>query len=235
MLKAEVAIVKIGDRRIEGLRFEDGSYGVAIPQLVELNLVPPNRSQKQIERLLGIDFPSHQKARTTLNSKAVNSIDLKDLERLIFESALRKVSEAVEIARELIGLSLTQLWADAFNDKFEKEERQAYLKARQEGKVVRKTWTDAIAHYKDTHTDLSDNEKRWMYTNCSDILNRAIFGKSAKQLCEERKSNRDELRNTHSAEDLRTIEYVENLAMNKVFKKDVHPVDAIKQAIEELV
>jgi len=44
ILKAKVATVKIGSLEVEGLLFEDGTFGIAIPQLERLNLIPPNRS-----------------------------------------------------------------------------------------------------------------------------------------------------------------------------------------------
>ena len=75
IITAIVSPVKFGTIEIEGLMFPDGSYGVAIPQLEKLNFVPPNRSLKQLESLLGLSFPNHQKAKTALNSKAVNTIN----------------------------------------------------------------------------------------------------------------------------------------------------------------
>jgi hypothetical protein len=70
------------------------------------------------------------KLKTSLHPKAVNAIALKDFEKLVFELALKGNERAQEFSRSLIGLSLHQLFCDAFGIKFEKEERQQYLAQR---------------------------------------------------------------------------------------------------------
>ena len=52
------------ERRLDGIELADGNFAIAVPQLQELNFVPPNRSLKQLETLLGIRFSSHQKGLT---------------------------------------------------------------------------------------------------------------------------------------------------------------------------
>lgn len=130
ILTAKVAIVRFGKIEIEGLLFEDGSLGVAIPQLARLDFVPPNRSQKQIEALLGISLPSHRKAKTDINSKAVNTIDLLDFERILRKLDKSNHPVAESMADALIGLSLQQLFSDAFDIEFEKIQRQTFLATR---------------------------------------------------------------------------------------------------------
>ena len=95
MLTAVVSPVPIGNLSIEGLLLQDGSYGVAVSQIVALQFVPPNRSLKQLETLLGMVFQSHLKVKTILNPKVVNAIALKDFEILTFELVLRGNSSAI--------------------------------------------------------------------------------------------------------------------------------------------
>jgi hypothetical protein len=129
--KAVIAQVSIGNLSVEGLmREDDGTFGIAIPQLASHDLVPPNRSLKQLNKLYSTAFQSHQ-WRTTLNPKAINIILLPDFEKLLFELALAGNKPAQLMARDLVGLALTQLFSDAFGLKFEKEKRQAYLIDRQ--------------------------------------------------------------------------------------------------------
>ena len=132
IITATVAEVKIGNRKIEGLlSTEDQQRLIAIPQLVSINLVPPNRSLKQLKALLCLGLPSHKKAKTPLNSKAVNVINLVDFTEIIKKQFKNDVSIAKELVDELVGVSLEQLWCDAFGIKFEEEDRQEWLKARQ--------------------------------------------------------------------------------------------------------
>jgi hypothetical protein len=129
-MKAIVTQVNHGNLSIEGLMAEDGTYHIAVPQLVSHDLVPQHNASRDLKALLPEGF-QFVKMSTTLNPKPVNVISLKD-----FEVILRKLDKAGNKAAEkmvddLVGLSLTQLFSDAFGIKFEKEERQAWLIDRQ--------------------------------------------------------------------------------------------------------
>jgi len=130
ILTAEIADVQVGNLTIEGVMFPDGRYGVAIPQLVDLNLVPPDRSRKQLESLTGMVFQSHQKAKTKLNPKTVNVIGLQDFEVLLAKLDRAGNKNAQDLRDALVGLSLHQFFSDAFGVKFEKEDRQRWLESR---------------------------------------------------------------------------------------------------------
>lgn len=124
-MKAYITQVQLGNIEIEGLMTEAGGYFIGIPQLVSSGVVPPNRSLKQIETLHGIEFSSHQKLTTDLNSKVVNAITIKDFERLLMEAAFKGSIEAMKLVRSLVGLSLHQLFSDAFGVEVTKQDRQA--------------------------------------------------------------------------------------------------------------
>lgn len=145
--KAVVATVKLGNFSFEGLMLPDGSYAIAIPQLVKLNLVPRNRSVKQLESTLGVHFPSHQKIKTELNSKPVNVIFLEDFTSLIKKLARSGNENAFDFLEIMAGLSLRQLFADAFGEKFEEEERQDWLIKRQATKVTFRDMTDSLKEW----------------------------------------------------------------------------------------
>lgn len=72
--KAVVATVKIGHIELEGLMLPNGDYAIAMSQIAGLNLIPPNRSFKQLKPLTGMNFPSHQKVRSELHPKGINVI-----------------------------------------------------------------------------------------------------------------------------------------------------------------
>lgn len=131
--KAQIADVKFGKRIIQGLMLPSGEFAIAVPQITGLlpNLVSQTHASRSLKTFLGKDF---QFAKTTseLNPKAVNYISLLDLERLVVAAARLGDKEALDLACDLVGLSLTQLWSDAFGVKFEQKERTQWLEDRDE-------------------------------------------------------------------------------------------------------
>ena len=230
-MRAVIAIVKMGPLEFEGLMLEDGTFAVAIPQLAALNLVPKNLSLKRLETLLGMVFPSPKKVKTELNSKAVNCISLSDFEQVLRTLNKRGVAAAVDIVGGLLGMSLAQLFSDAFGVKFDEEDRQALWERRLAGKVVRRGVTDSIKDFNVLHNK-SDVYRKFIYSNVSDALNVALFGKKAKELREERGVETNELlRDSHSVEDLTKIEKIELLASVFIDKGDEEPLTAMRKAI----
>jgi hypothetical protein len=148
-IKADVTQVQIGFLSIEGLMSENGDFGVAVPQLASIDFVPPNRSVKQLKALLGEAFPSHeiQKWKTALNSKEVNVIPLEQFQSLVRVLDKRGNPAASKFVDAMLGLSLHQLFADAFGIKFEQEERQQWLITRMATKHDFRPLTDMLKRY----------------------------------------------------------------------------------------
>ena len=92
--------------------------------------------------LMSKDF---QFAKTTseLHPKAVNILTLLEFELLVAKLDRAGNILAQKFRDSLVGLALYQLSCDAFNIKFEKQDRQKWLKERQEGKSCRRSLTDA--------------------------------------------------------------------------------------------
>lgn len=62
--------------QVDGLMDEESCYYVAVPHLADVELIPPNRSSKQLEDLPNSGFQSHlalnfAKLKTKLHPKAV--------------------------------------------------------------------------------------------------------------------------------------------------------------------
>lgn len=128
-MRAYVTQVQIGNLEIEGLMTEKGEYRVAVPQLVALNLASQFNPTRDTKAILGKDSKL-VKYKTEFNPNPVNTISLIEFEKVVFELAIKGNEFAANLVRALVGLSLTQLFSDAFGVKFEKEERQNYLKER---------------------------------------------------------------------------------------------------------
>lgn len=130
ILSAAVTEVPIGSVSIEGLLAEDNLFYVGVPQAAVMFESSTNTAARDFKRLMGKDFKT-SKLKTEFNKNVTLGIPLKEFERLILELAIKGNKVAQEFSRMLIGLSLEQLFSDAFGLKFEKEERQQYLRHRQ--------------------------------------------------------------------------------------------------------
>lgn len=227
--KAIVATVKYYPTDIEGLLMPDGTFAVALIQVADRFQIPQKNSSRDVKALLSKDS-SFLKTTTEISKTPLVILTLEQYGEVRKQLAKKGNQFAFEELIGLSGLSDVQLFSDAFGIKFDVEDRQAYLKARLEGKIVRRSLTDAIKDYC-LRNDVSDTYSKFIYTNVSDCLNRKLFGKTAKQLCEYRNVDKHSLRDTHQEKDLKTIEYLEQNAMKLIDRRNVEPLEAIKQAL----
>ena len=145
-IKAEIAQVKIGPLSIEGLMNENGDFGVASPQAADLNLVRRNQASRDLKALLGAGF-QFDKWKTPLNPKVVNVIPLtmfQDMIRILDKKGNPAASDFVDA---MFGLSIHQLFCDAFGQKFEVEDRQRWLEARMTTRHDFRPLTDQLKEY----------------------------------------------------------------------------------------
>jgi hypothetical protein len=240
--KAEVTQVKIGNLEIEGLILPDGSFGVAVPQIANLFSWfqdDQNQAFKKLKRLMGEGFKT-TKCKTVFNKNATSYVTLNVFTEIVKKLAKeKKQQDAFDFLMDLAGLSLEQLFSDAFGIKFEKEERQEFLKQRQEGKVVRRTWTDAVKDWITAHEDeLTDNDKKFVWVHISDGLNKGLFGRTSKQLKQDWKLKpNQQIRDYMSVQELKYVEDIEDLAMRILDKHrlTIKPTIAIHLALESLI
>lgn len=230
ILTAQVTKVQIGLIEIDGLMFEDGSFAIAVPQLTEIQLIPPNRSLKQLESLLDINFQTHQKAITAIHPKAVNTISLQEFIQVLKILAKRENEFAIDLIDSLIGLSLHQLFSDAFGIKFEKEERQSWLLARQAGKVTRRTLTDSIKDWYQRNPNGTSCLYYAMFGLVTDKIYLALWGMKAKEIEEVLSCERHQARDFMSAECLMVLERAENRVAEFIDLDNIKPKDAITPA-----
>jgi hypothetical protein len=228
--KAVVAQVCIGQIEIEGLMLPDGSYGVAVPQIAQLLQFDSNQASRQFKSLLGKDF-QFDKTKSELHPKAVNYVKLKQFTKIIHKMAVNGNKQAQDFAEIMFEFSLQQLFSDAFGVKFEQEDRQNWLKARQEGKVTRRELTDAIKDYLDNH-EVSDNYRKFVYNNITDLINLAIFGRRACKLRQDWECGNP--REKMTDKEIFLVKEVENLIMRLIDNRGFEPMDATREAIHRL-
>jgi hypothetical protein len=145
-IKAEITTVALGSISFQGLMNENGEFGIAVPQIAEEFQLDKSQASRQLKTLLGKGL-QFDKWKTPLNPKSVNVLGLVSFEKLIFEMALKGNPTAINVSRALIGLSLHQLFSDAFGLKFEKEDRQKWLTTRLVTKHDFRPLTDQLKRY----------------------------------------------------------------------------------------
>ena len=236
ILTAEVTDVLLGTSCIEGLMDENSVYYVGIPQLVDVDFIPPNRSSKQLEALLNSGFQSHVnlnfvKLKTPLHPKPINAISLRDFEVLLARLDRKGNIKAQELRDALAGLSLHQLFCDAFHVKFEAEERQQWLKVRMLTKETFWFLGAAIEAYYLRHPRVEKYPNQ-NYSEAFDSLNLGLFGKRSRDIKAILEIGKNTLNRDHfGKESLKKIEMIQRIAEAQIDHQDVKPIDAVKFAV----
>jgi hypothetical protein len=174
ILKANVATVKFGHISCQGLLTETGVEAISIPQanlLISFS-ASNNVASRDLKRIFGHEF-NPSKVKVEGLRQLINCLTLPEFERLLFELALMGNPQAIAISRSLIGLSLKQLWADAFNQNFGEKERQEFLKLWQEVREMARV----------SHSAFQNSCKRYGYNASAvhDAMTVLIFGDTAEQ------------------------------------------------------
>lgn len=236
VLSAYLTKVLIGFLEIDGLMDEQGCYYVAIPQLVDINLVPPNRSAKQLEALINAGFSSHvtfsfTKLKTSLNSKAVNALALKEFEILLARLDRKGNIKAQELRDALVGLSLHQLFSDAFGVKFEQEDRQNWLKARMLTKETFWFMGESIKQHYMRHPRIEKYPNQ-NYSEAFDALNFGLFGMKSQKIKNILSIGKNSLNRDHFGQSsLKKIEMVQRIAEAQIAYQGKNPVQSVQFAV----
>ena len=144
-IKAQIATICIGNIEIEGLLLPDGNFGISLQQLRQLAYpsTSQNNALRELKSACGKDFQL-LRAYTELSNNPQWIINLDQLNFCLTELAFKGHKEARDLVRLLSGLSLQQLFSDAFGIKFEQEDRQRWLKLRQSTKETFRPLTDEL-------------------------------------------------------------------------------------------
>lgn len=231
VIKASIAEVKVGHLSLQGLLGADGLFYVAIPQVSEIFQFDKNQATRGLKSLMGKGFQFDIKAKTELHPKAVNILTIEQLEAVMVELAFKGNPVATQMVRDLVGLSLKQLFCDSFGIEFDLDARQEFLKFRQESKALFWDLTRQIETYISTHNCTAPEFT--YYSNTFDALNMALFGKKSKAIREELCLTTGLNRDNFGITSLRYITTTQELA-SRLMKRDLNlkPIDAVKKAVE---
>jgi hypothetical protein len=152
MSKLIVSPVPVGNYEVEGLMCPDTKkFYVSASQIAEQFSLPKNHATRDIKALLGADSQL-PKIKTELNPVAATVVTLEEYQLCVKALVTRGNTEAINFVNLLFGLSLEQLFSDAFNIKFDKLDRQHYL---QERTIHRDNYLDTFCIW--TKLDGGDN------------------------------------------------------------------------------
>jgi len=212
---------------------EDGQYWIAAVQANNVLQFSPNQPANQhtsraLKSILGKAFQP-AKLRTAINPNPVTAIPLVEFERLIVELAIKGNPQAAILNRALVGLSLTQVFSDAFHVKFEEAHRQEWADGRLAGKVARRSFTDALKEWLAENRVPQEQHVRY-YAGCTNLIYNAVFGMTAARLVVARGCKPTELRNSLTNQELAAIERIEDGAA-MLLDRGLDPKNAIEDSI----
>jgi hypothetical protein len=180
IVSATIATVKLGkDIQTEGLKSETDKYGMAVPQFCELISFPNKNASREFKALLAKDKTAPQNFnflqwKTPLNSQPVNVLELPQVEKLLFRLSIKGHQPAIDLSEALIGLSLQQLFDDAFEVKTTPATRQSFLDEH---------WSPSRDYSMSMHPWFQQHciERRYPAAKVHDFMTTLIFGQTAEQ------------------------------------------------------
>ncbi|WP_193200870.1 hypothetical protein [Nostoc sp. MG11] len=141
---------------------------------------------------------------------------------------------AINLVVAGLGDSLRSLAYSHFGIAISGEQRNQWLSARHDGKMIRRDLTDAIKSYLDRHEECSNNYRTFIYINATDAMYRAVFGIPAKQMEELLGCSRHESRDYLDSRSLNRINNAEAACVAQIDNRDVEPMQAIKNVVDFL-
>jgi hypothetical protein len=234
-VKAVRATITLGDIEIEGFQMPDGSYKLSQSSTTLAVNKPPKRMvqlarSEKGQSLVALGFEKGLKVAVE-NSKPVVLVDIE----VAFQFWVLELSIGNLDALALVsacGVESIERRLDAAFGKIRTEqERNERFVIRRDGIISRHFWTDCIDLYCRS-SEVSDNYKRWVYAQVSDMVNKSILGMTAKAYREslglpEGISTRDYL----STEQLKQIDTIEKAAGMRVKRDGLCPKQALKDII----
>jgi hypothetical protein len=189
-----------------------------------------NRIPQELKVLMGDAFtvmPGQYK----MDSGGITKVSLWDTQNATkywMYHAFRGNSLAQSILLALSSTSLDIIINDAFDRDYEKGKAQQQVNARLEGIDYRVSFTAAIK----TFLEENPSEDKLLYPICTDVIYRGLFNRRAANLKADwnTKSPRDSM----TAKELFLLAEVEDFAARLIKLDNLHPIKAVKQALNVL-
>lgn len=234
-MKAKKATVTIGHLEVDGYLMDDGRFGMSLSELGFISGISSDKqdsasrlSRKMKSRQALARFPQGFETQTvSVLGLTIKLINIDDVSRVLRIVGTERSEELLDL---FVSFSLQQLFCDAFGQKFETQERQAWLQIRTQGIEKRNKWTDAIKAYGESHP-VTETWQKWIYCNVSDRLNTALTGHKAKYWCDLLECTPGTLRDNWTPTHLSNVEAIERHA-TVLCIRGMEPMDALEASIE---
>ena len=181
-MKGTITNVNIGPLVIEGILGDDGNLYVSAQQVASMFGATQNHATRGLKDILGegLVLPKISVKADNDITRQNNCIALSDFERVLRYYDRKGNPQAQQLADTLIGLSLTQLFSDAFGLKFDGDDRRKYLELRMKSKGTRRSFTDeAQLYYRAKH---GKDPSGPYYAALTNKVYQKLFGETAEEL-----------------------------------------------------
>ena len=230
ILTATLTDVLIGLLMVEGLMDENSNFYIGVPQAADLFETSRNTAARDFKRILGEAFKTSD-LKTEFNKNKTLGMSLSVFELLLNNLDRKGNIKARQLRDSLAGLSLHQLFCDAFRIKFEADERQEWLKIRMLTKETFWFMGTAIEAYYLWHPRVEKYPNQ-NYSEAFDALNLGLFGKRSRDIKKILDIGKNTLNHDHfGQESLKKIEMIQRIAEAQIDYQDFKPVEAVKFAV----
>lgn len=232
--KAITIQIELGDRELNCLQLPNGDYAVAAFQILEFFGIDnvQNNASRDVKRILGKDSDNViLSVKTDIRPRALPVLNLTQVGLVALQLAFKGNKEAQAYLVACQAESLERRIDLALGVIRQEQERNERFIARRDAVLQRHYWVDTIKWYLDNHPELSDNYRKFIYPNVSDKLNKALFGKTAKQIRAELDMDKSEaVRDCINPEYLPDIQFLEKYSATRV-RQGLNPYQAIDEAL----
>lgn len=247
--KAIRAQIKLGEIELDVFQLPDGKYGFSSTSIANIlglsshkrvgEILTSKSLKPKTAIALGLgkneDFTLKLPKISTSDSGNINFLKLELLMLIVSYEAYKNDNEfAQSVLEASLAESLERRADAAFGVLRTEEERNIQFAVRLEGICSRHFWTDTICEYIKTH-EVSENYKRFIYSNVSDCVNLKLFGMKAKTVREHFDlPDGALLRDFLPSETLKIIDTIEKATALRVRQTDSEPYQALKDVISLL-
>lgn len=227
----------LGNTELDFFQLPDGSWATSQAQVTNAVNKPPKRmvqlaQSEKGQSLIAAGFEKGLKT-SVEGSKPVTLVSLD----VAFQFWVLELAIGNPEALALVvacGIETLERRADKLAGKIrtEQEYNERFI-IRRDGIVSRNFWTDCIDAWMIEHPELvSDNYKRFIYINVSDMVNKAVLGTTAKKFRENLGLPDDiPTRDYLTTEQLKQIDTIEKAAGMRVKRDNLCPKQAVKDVI----